>query len=35
MRPKPMTKDEIEGIVSKAVDDAVDFIDSDIAPERI
>lgn len=35
MRPKPMTKDEIEGIVSSAVDDAVDFIDSDIAPERI
>jgi len=35
MRPKPMTNDEIEGIVSKAVDDAVDFIDSDIAPERI
>ena len=35
MRPKPMTQDEIEGIVSSAVDDAVDFIDSDIAPERI
>lgn len=35
MRPKPMTRDEIEGIVSRAVDDAVDFIDSDIAPDRI
>ena len=35
MRPKPMTKDEIEGIVSKAVDEAVDFIDSDVAPDRI
>ena len=32
---EPLTDDEIEGIVSTAIDDAVDFIDSDIAPSRI
>ena len=33
--PQPLTDDEIEGIVAAAIDDAVDFIDSDIAPDRI
>jgi hypothetical protein len=32
---EPLTDDEIEGIVSTAIDDAVDFIESDIAPDRI
>lgn len=33
--PQPLTDDEIEGIVAAAIDDAVDFIESDIAPDRI
>jgi hypothetical protein len=33
--PQPLTDDEIESIVAVAIDDAVDFIDSDIAPSRI
>jgi hypothetical protein len=32
---KPMDDDEIEAIVSSAVDDAIDFISSDIADLRI
>lgn len=31
---KPLTEDEIESIVSQAVSDARDFIESEIAPER-
>ena len=33
--PKPMDKDEIESIVSKAVTEAVDFVESNIASDRI
>lgn len=33
--PKPLSADELESIVGTAVDDAVDFIDSEIAPDRI
>lgn len=32
---KPMTEDDIQAIVSAAVDDAIDFIDSEIAPRRV
>lgn len=35
MKPKKMTRDEIESIVARAVTDAVDFIESDIAPDRL
>ena len=33
--PEPLTDDQIEGILSGAIEDAVDFIESDIAPDRI
>ena len=32
---KPKTKDELQGLVAGAVQDAVDFIESEIAPDRI
>lgn len=32
---KPKTRDELQALVSGAVQDAVDFIESEIAPERI
>lgn len=32
---KPKTRDELQALVSGAVQDAVDFIESDIAPDRI
>jgi hypothetical protein len=32
--PKPLDEDQIESIVSTAIIDAVDFIDSEIVPER-
>ena len=32
---KPMTPDEIESIASDAVSDAVDFVESEIAEDRI
>lgn len=32
---KPKTRDELQALVSSAVQDAVDFIESDIAPARI
>lgn len=32
---KPKTKDELEALVAGAVQDAVDFIESEIAPDRI
>ena len=35
MRLEPLDKTQIEGIVSKAVTDAKDFIDSEISPQRI
>ena len=35
MRLEPLDKTQIEGIVSKAITDAKDFIDSEIAPLRI
>ena len=34
-QPKPMDKQEIENIVSDAIDEAVDFVESEIAPQRI
>ena len=34
-KPEPMDKDGIEGIVSDAIDDAVDFVETEIAPDRI
>lgn len=35
MKPEPMDRDTIEGIVQDAVQDAVDFIESEIADDRI
>ena len=35
MRLEPLDKDQIEGIVSQAIQDAVDFVDAEIAPQRI
>ena len=35
MKPKQLTDDEIETIVADAISDAVDFVESEIAPERI
>ncbi len=35
MELKPLTEDEIESIVSSAVSEAVDFIESEIQPERV
>ena len=35
MRLEPLDKLQIEGIVSTAIQDAVDFVDSEIAPQRI
>ncbi len=35
MRLEPLDQTQIESIVSKAVQDAVDFVDSEIAPQRI
>lgn len=35
MRLEPLDQTQIESIVSKAITDAVDFIDSEIAPQRI
>jgi hypothetical protein len=34
-KPQPMDKTEIENIVSDAVDQAVDFVESEIADDRI
>jgi hypothetical protein len=35
MKPKQLTDDEIETIVATAVTDAVDFVESEIAPDRV
>lgn len=35
MRLEPLDKNQIESIVSQACQDAVDFIDSEISPQRI
>ena len=35
MRLEPLDSLQIESIVSTAVQDAVDFVDSEIAPQRI
>tara|TARA_R110000868_G_scaffold283442_3_gene543855 strand:- start:3608 stop:5719 length:2112 start_codon:yes stop_codon:yes gene_type:complete len=35
MRLEPLDQTQIESIVSKAISDAVDFIDAEIAPQRI
>ena len=35
MRLEPLDKLQIESIVSTAIQDAVDFVDSEIAPQRI
>ena len=35
MRIEPMDKDTVEGIVQKEVQDAVDFIESEISEPRI
>jgi hypothetical protein len=35
MKPKQLTDDEIESIVASAITDAVDFVESEIAPERV
>jgi hypothetical protein len=35
MRLEPLDQTQIESIVSKAIQDAVDFVDSEIAPQRI
>jgi hypothetical protein len=35
MKLKPLKKDEIESIVALAVEDAVDFVESEISPERV
>ena len=35
MRLEPLDEVQIESIVSKAIQDAVDFIDGEIAPQRI
>ncbi len=33
--PEPMTRLQVEGIVQNAIEDAVDFIESEISDERI
>jgi len=35
MKPKKLKEQEIENIISNAVDDAVDFHESEISPERV
>jgi len=35
MQPKPMTDDEIAGIVQNAMDEAVDFVESEISDARL
>ena len=35
MKPKAMTRDEIQSIAQQAIDNAVDFVESDIATERL
>ena len=35
MKLKPLTDDEIESIAGTAIEDAVDFIESEITPARI
>ena len=35
MKLEPLDEIQIEGIVSKAIQDAVDFIDGEIAPQRV
>ncbi len=35
MKLKPLTDDEIESIAASAIEDAVDFIEAEIAPDRI
>jgi hypothetical protein len=35
MKPKKLKDYEIENIISNAVDDAVDFVESEISPERV
>lgn len=35
MKPKQLTDDEIESIVSTAITDAVDFVENEIAPDRV
>ena len=35
MRLEPLDKTQIESIVSKAIDDAIDFCDAEIEPQRI
>lgn len=35
MRLEPLDQNQIEGIVSKAIQDAVDFIEAEISPQRI
>lgn len=35
MKLKRMTEDDIEQIVADAIDDAVDFVESEISPERV
>ena len=35
MKPKQLTDDEIETIVATAITDAVDFVESEISPDRI
>ena len=34
-KPEPLDKQDIENIVSDAIDNAVDFVESEIAPDRI
>jgi len=33
--PQPLTSDQIEGIISAAIGDAIDFIESDISEDRL
>jgi len=35
MKPERMDEDKVEGIVQQAVQDAVDFIESEISEDRI
>lgn len=35
MKPKPMTEDEIGSVVGAAIDDAISFVEAEIAPQRI
>lgn len=35
MKPKKKTEDEIHGILDRAIKDAVDFIEAEIAPDRL